>query len=71
MLSTAFDGSLPSGLLLHRVPQDQFGTPASYQPWGYANGGWTWGNPPTTISAARQWGEICFRASTANTPSAG
>ncbi|WP_050495535.1 DUF4185 domain-containing protein [Streptomyces baarnensis] len=62
VLSTAFDRDAVSGLLLHRVPQDALGTPAAYQPWGYADGRWDWGNPPTTVTGARRWGEICFRA---------
>jgi hypothetical protein len=62
VLSTVFNRSVTSGLLLHRVPQDQLGVPGAYQPWGYANGAWAWGNPPTTITGARKWGEICFRA---------
>ena len=62
VLSTAFNRDVVSGLLLHRVPQTQLGTPAAYQPWGYANGVWAWGNYPTSITGARRWGEICFRA---------
>ncbi|MCL2554057.1 MAG: DUF4185 domain-containing protein [Actinomycetia bacterium] len=62
VLSTAFNRDVVSGLLLHRVPQTQLGTPAAYQPWGYAGGAWAWGNAPTTITGARRWGEICFRA---------
>jgi hypothetical protein len=62
VLSTVFNRDVVSDLLLHRVPQDQVGTPASYEPWGYANGSWGWGNPPTTISPSRKWGEISFRA---------
>ncbi|MYY00691.1 DUF4185 domain-containing protein [Streptomyces sp. SID4913] len=62
VLSTAFNRDITSGLLLHRVPQNALGDPAAYQPWGYAGGAWGWGNPPTTITGARRWGEICFRA---------
>jgi hypothetical protein len=62
VLSTVFNRSVVSGLLLFRVPQTQLGVPSAYQPWGYANGVWAWGNAPTTISPARHWGEICFRA---------
>ena len=62
VLSTVFNRSVTSGLLLFRVRQDQLGVPSAYQPWGYANGVWAWGNAPTTISPARHWGEICFRA---------
>jgi hypothetical protein len=62
VLSTAFNRDAVSDLLLHRVPQTQLGNPAAYQPWGYANGAWAWGNYPTTITGSRRWGEICFRA---------
>jgi hypothetical protein len=62
VLSTVFNRDVASDLLLHRVRQDQLGDPAAYEPWGYANGAWAWGNYPTTISARRKWGEICFRA---------
>jgi hypothetical protein len=62
VLSTVFNRDVTSGLLLHRVPQDQLGVPGAYEPWGYANGAWAWGNHPTTITGARTWGEICFRA---------
>lgn len=62
VLSTAFNRDVVSDLLLHRVPQDRLGDPAAYEPWGYANGAWAWGNYPTTITGSRRWGEICFRA---------
>lgn len=62
VLSSVFNRSVNSDLLLHRVPQNQLGTPGAYQPWGYANGAWAWGNPPTTVTTSRRWGEICFRA---------
>jgi hypothetical protein len=62
VVSTAFNRSTTSGLLLFRVPQAQVGLPSAYEPWGFANGTWGWGTPPTTIANARQWGEICFRA---------
>jgi hypothetical protein len=62
VLSTVFNRDVDSDLLLHRVRQDRLGDPAAYEPWGYANGAWAWGNYPTTITARRRWGEICFRA---------
>lgn len=61
VLSSVFSRPTTSGLLLHRVPHAEVGTPASYQPWGYADGAWAWGNPASTITTARGWGEICFR----------
>jgi hypothetical protein len=62
VLSSVFNRDIPSDLLLHRVPQDRLGDPAAYEPWGWANGAWAWGNPPTTVSPRRRRGEICFRA---------
>lgn len=62
VLSSVFNRDTVSGLLLHRVRQDRLGDPAAYQPWGYAGGAWAWGNPPTSVSRARRWGEICLRA---------
>lgn len=62
VLSSVFNRDVPSGLLLHRVPQQAVGDPAAYEPWGYAGGVWAWGNPPTTVDGIRRWGEICFRA---------
>lgn len=62
VLSTAFNRDIVSDLLLHRVRQDRLGDPGAYEPWGYAGGAWGWGNYPTSITTARRWGEICFRA---------
>ncbi|OEV10685.1 DUF4185 domain-containing protein [Streptomyces nanshensis] len=62
VLSSVFNREVPSDLLLHRVPQDRLGEPAAYEPWGFADGAWAWGNPATTVTARRKWGEICFRA---------
>ncbi|WP_130796564.1 DUF4185 domain-containing protein [Streptomyces otsuchiensis] len=62
VLSTAFNREVTSALLLHRVPQDALGNPAAYEPWGYADGRWAWGHPPTSVTRERRWGEICFRA---------
>ncbi|MFE3654632.1 DUF4185 domain-containing protein [Streptomyces sp. NPDC059101] len=62
VLSTVFNRKVESGMLLHRVRKDSLGNPAAYEPWGYANGGWRWGAPPTTVFGTREWGEICFRA---------
>ncbi|MFF0520602.1 DUF4185 domain-containing protein [Actinomadura nitritigenes] len=62
VLSSVFNRDRDSGLLLHRVRQDALGDPDAYEPWGYADGGWRWGAPPTTVMAGRRYGEICFRA---------
>nr|WP_233521446.1 DUF4185 domain-containing protein [Streptomyces triticagri] len=61
VLSTVFNRDTVSGLLLHRVRHEQVGDPAAYEPWGH-DGDWAWGNPPTTVTGARRWGEICLRA---------
>lgn len=61
VLSTVFNRSVVSGLLMHRVPHAQVGVPSAYQPWGWAANRWAWGNAPTTITTARRWGEICLR----------
>lgn len=62
VMSTVFNRNIVSGLLLFRVPQTQLGVPTAYEPWGWNGSSWGWGNPPSTISRARTWGEICFRA---------
>ncbi|WP_129265503.1 DUF4185 domain-containing protein [Streptomyces sp. M3] len=62
VLSSVFNREIASDLLLHRVRQDRLGDPAAYEPWGYANGAWAWGNYPTSVTGRRRWGEICFRA---------
>ncbi|AKU17634.1 DUF4185 domain-containing protein [Luteipulveratus mongoliensis] len=61
VLSSRFNRDLVSDLILHRVPLDRLGDPSAYQPWGY-NGGWGWGNPPSSVAQPRKWGELCFRA---------
>ncbi|MGD3109930.1 DUF4185 domain-containing protein [Streptomyces sp. YGL11-2] len=62
VLSTVFNREVESGMLLHRVRKDSLGKADAYEPWGYADGGWRWGAPPTTVFGTRKWGEICFRA---------
>ncbi|GAA4305495.1 hypothetical protein GCM10023178_13060 [Actinomadura luteofluorescens] len=62
VLSTVFNRERDSGMLLHRVRKERLGDPNAYEPWGYADGGWRWGAPPTTVFGVRKWGEICFRA---------
>jgi hypothetical protein len=62
VLSSVFNRSVVSGVLLHRVEQDRLGEPAAYQPWGEADGAWNWGNPPTTVAPPGHWGEMCLRA---------
>ncbi|MDN5855234.1 MAG: DUF4185 domain-containing protein, partial [Actinomycetia bacterium] len=36
-------------MMLRRVPWDAMFDQAAYEPWGYRNGGWAWGNPCTPI----------------------
>jgi hypothetical protein len=74
VMSTIFNRDKDSGLLLFRVLKSDldktdadanasgFGPHYAYEGWGFANGGWAWGNQPTTITDRRLWGEICFRA---------
>lgn len=56
--STAFQRT--SGLLLHRVPADRLTDTAAWQPWGFADGAWAWGNPPT-VALPGKHGELCLR----------
>lgn len=62
VLSTVFNRDVVSGLLLHRVRHEAVGDPAAYEPWGWDGASWGWGKPASTVSPARRWGEICFRA---------
>lgn len=48
------------GLLLHRVPDDRLADPAAWQGWGYRDGEWAWGNPPT-VALTGAHGELCLR----------
>lgn len=61
VLSTIFNRDIVSDLLLHRIPINQIETPSAWQPWGFKDGSWSWGNPATTIARPRKWGEICLR----------
>lgn len=56
--STAFTRSRP--IILHRVRKDRITDLNAYEPWGYRNGIWAWGNPPTPILEGR-FGELCLR----------
>ncbi|KAK2603597.1 hypothetical protein QQS21_004178 [Conoideocrella luteorostrata] len=60
-LATVFNRDRVSDLLLHRVPVGSIENARAWQPWGYKNGAWGWGNPPTTIARSRRWGEISWR----------
>lgn len=48
------------GLLLHRVPADRIADPGAWEGWGFRDGRWAWGNPPT-IALTGAYGELCLR----------
>lgn len=58
MYSTGFQRDKP--IILHRVPSGSITDLNAYDPWGYANGVWAWGNPPTPILDG-SFGEMCLR----------
>jgi hypothetical protein len=47
VLSTSFTRS--NLIILHRVPENQLFNKNAYQPWGYKDNMWNWGNPPTPV----------------------
>ncbi|HVH47359.1 MAG TPA: DUF4185 domain-containing protein [Labilithrix sp.] len=57
-LSTSFKRADP--IILHRVPENQLLTKSAYEPWGYKDGKWAWGNPPTPVLDGK-FGELCLR----------
>lgn len=58
VFSTGFQRD--KGLVLQRVLAHRFADPAAWQAWGYRDGQWAWGNPPT-IALAGKLGELCLR----------
>ncbi len=48
------------GMILHRVPVDKILEKGAYEPWGYKDGKWAWGNPATEVLGG-QTGEMCLR----------
>jgi hypothetical protein len=58
VLSTSFKRADP--ILLHRVPSGALLDRNQYEPWGYANGHWAWGQPPTPVLEGA-FGEISLR----------
>ena len=56
--STGFQRDKP--IILHRVPVEHIADPGAYEPWGYRDGAWAWGNPPTPILEGA-FGELCLR----------
>lgn len=57
-LSTRFDRKNP--IILYRVPEARILEPGAYEPWGFKNGQWAWGNPATPVLSGR-FGEMCLR----------
>ena len=45
---------------MYRVPEDRLLDRAAYEPWGFANGAWAWGNPATPVLDGK-FGELCLR----------
>lgn len=58
VMSSKFDRK--HGLILHRVQESKFLDHTAYEPWGFKNGQWGWGNPPTPILDG-SFGEMCLR----------
>ncbi|HEX8759615.1 MAG TPA: DUF4185 domain-containing protein [Pseudonocardiaceae bacterium] len=58
VFSTGFQRD--KGLVLQRAPTDRFAEPAAWQTWGYRDGQWAWGNPPT-VALSGKFGELCLR----------
>ncbi|ONI69129.1 hypothetical protein BWI15_21100 [Kribbella sp. ALI-6-A] len=56
--STGFQRNKP--IILKRVRSNQIANPAAYEPWGFRNGVWAWGNPATPILTG-SFGELCLR----------
>jgi hypothetical protein len=48
------------GLILQRVPESRLTDPAAWEGWGYLDGVWAWGNPPT-VALTGAYGELCLR----------
>jgi hypothetical protein len=48
------------GLILQRVPADRVTDPQAWQGWGFRDGVWAWGNPPT-VALTGAYGELCLR----------
>ncbi|RBM21401.1 hypothetical protein DEH69_05770 [Streptomyces sp. PT12] len=56
--STGFQRNKP--IILHRVRGDRLTDLAAYEPWGWRDGVWAWGHPPTPILEGA-FGELCLR----------
>jgi hypothetical protein len=58
VFSTGFQRN--QGLILQRVPADRIADPGAWEGWGFLDGAWAWGNPPT-IALTGAYGELCLR----------
>ncbi|HEX7662530.1 MAG TPA: DUF4185 domain-containing protein [Pseudonocardiaceae bacterium] len=58
VFSTGFQRN--RGLILQRVPAERLTDPAAWQAWGFRQGEWAWGNPPTIVLAGA-YGELSLR----------
>ena len=58
VFSTGFQRD--KGLILQRVPADRLAEPPAWEGWGYRDGQWAWGNPPT-LALTGALGELCLR----------
>lgn len=56
--TTGFQRDKP--LLLHRVPADRLLDERAWEGWGFRDGQWAWGNPPTPVLEGA-YGELCLR----------
>ncbi|MFD6390898.1 DUF4185 domain-containing protein [Nocardia sp. NPDC060259] len=63
VFSTGFQRD--KGVILRRVRQDRITDPGAYIGWGWRDGSWNWGNPPTPVlesqPSAEKFGEMCLR----------
>ncbi|WP_232663603.1 DUF4185 domain-containing protein [Pseudonocardia sp. TRM90224] len=48
------------GLIQHRVPEHAVTDPAAWESWGFSDGSWGWGRPPT-ITLPGRFGELSLR----------
>jgi hypothetical protein len=58
VLSTSFKRTDP--IILHRVREEKLLDRTAYEPWGYKDGAWAWGNPATIVLDGK-FGELCLR----------
>jgi hypothetical protein len=58
-LSTKFI-SRDQAIILYRVPEGSLLDRNAYEPWGFSNNAWAWGNPATVVLTG-QFGELSLR----------